>query len=468
MKPSLQLNLSNQLTLTPQLQHAIRLLQLSTIDLRQEIQQVMESNPLLETNVTESYEAAIEDERLEKEDEFSDVEWSTLYTISKASNQRFNESEYIFENLHCTKESLHEHLLWQINLTSMSDVDRAIATTLIDAIDDNGFLTLDLKDIHKSLNSETLPIDLKEIEAVLHLIQQLDPIGCGAQSLAETLILQLRQMQGPITHRELTEKIILEHLDLLGQHNYQKIKKIFNIDDATLEQVLHTIMHLNPRPGSLIAQIETGYVIPDLIVKKNGTHWQVTLNPDTLPQLSINKTYASMIKRANNSVENQFLKTNLQEARWLLKGIQNRQETLLNVAQFIVEVQKDFFELGDEAMKPLILNDVAHALDMHESTISRVTTQKYMHTPRGVFELKFFFSSHVSSCNGGECSSTAIRALIKKIIAAENPQKPLSDSKLVKFLAEQGVDIARRTVTKYREELGIPSSFERKQIRSSF
>ncbi|GGI86345.1 RNA polymerase factor sigma-54 [Legionella impletisoli] len=468
MKPSLQLNVSTQLTLTPQLQQAIRLLQLSSIDLRQEILQVLESNPLLEASIDEAYKTSLEEELLDREDEFSDVQWSTLYTTSSTSNSRFNESEYIFENLHCTKESLQEHLLWQIDLTPMSDIDRAIATTLVDAIDDSGFLTLELQDIHKSLNSKELPIDIKEIEAVLHLIQHLDPVGCGAQNLAETLIIQLKHLQESVPYREITEKIIDEHIELLGQHNYQKIKNIYKIDDTILEQVLNNIMHLNPRPGSLITQTEPGYVIPDLIVKKNGNHWQVALNPDTLPQLSINNSYASMIERANNSVENQFLKTNLQEARWLLKGIQSRQDTLLNVARFIVEFQNDFFEYGDEAMKPLILNDVASALDMHESTISRVTTQKYIHTPRGVFELKFFFSSHVSTNSGGECSSTAIRAFIKKLIAAENPQKPLSDNKLVKLIAEQGIKIARRTVAKYREELGIPPSFERKQIRSSY
>ncbi|VEG92198.1 RNA polymerase factor sigma-54 [Legionella spiritensis] len=464
MKPTLQLSISQQLTLTPQLQQAIRLLQLSTLDLQQEIQQAVESNPMLEATPQEPKEEALENTR--PSDEPADFQWSELYSGSgKRSN--FEEPDFNYDNLYCTTTNLQDHLHWQLGLTPMSDVDRAIATAIIDATNDDGFLTVPLDELHSSLDSETHPIDLDEIEVVRHRLQQFDPVGCACASLAETLLVQLRQLTtGEEQSIELARQILDSDIELLAQHNYRQLMKNYQVNETRLDKALQIIQGLNPKPGSLIHQTVTEYIIPDIIVKKINGIWQANLNNNVLPKLSINHHYASLVQRADNSADNQFLKNNLQEARWFLKSIQSRQETLLKVARCIVDYQQDFLEYGEEAMKPLILNNIALALDLHESTISRVTTQKFMHTPRGVFELKYFFSSHVATASGGECSSTAIRAVIKKLIAAENRKKPLSDSKIALLIGEQGIRVARRTVAKYREAMGIAPSNERKTIGS--
>lgn len=465
MKPSLQLSIGQHLTLTPQLQQAIRLLQLSTIDLQQEIQLIVESNPMLEATPHEHKEDSHIAIETRQHDEFADFQWSELYQISN-KRQNFDDGEYNFDNLHCTTTNLHDHLRWQLALSPMSDVDRVIATAIIDAINNDGFLSSSIADLHASLTSEEHPLDLEEIEVVRHRVQLFDPVGCASISLAETLLVQLEQLPLNTAHLALTKKIINEDIELLGQHNYKQLMKNHQISEKAVDEILRIIQGLNPKPGSLIHQDITEYIVPDLTVKKINNEWKVFLNQNVLPHLSINNQYASLIQRANNSADNLFLKNNLQEARWFLKSIQSRQETLLKVAISIMEYQKGFLELGEEAMKPLILNDVASALDMHESTISRVTTQKFIHTPRGVFELKYFFSSHVNTNAGDECSSTAIRAVIKKLIAAENRKKPLSDNKITLILEEQGIQVARRTVAKYREAMGIAPSNERKQIRN--
>lgn len=462
MKPSLQLSIGQHLTLTPQLQQAIRLLQLSTIDLQQEIQQIVESNPMLEATPVEEKEERSE---VQHTDEFADFQWSQLYNSGNKRNN-FDDNDYNFDNLHCTTTNLQDHLRWQLDLSPMSDIDRVIATTIIDAVNDDGFLTVTVDDIYHSLNSDDFPLDLDEIEAVRHRLQLFDPVGCASLSLAETLLIQLEQLPLETGHLDIAKKIILEDIDLLGQHNYRQLMKNHQINEKIVDEILQIIQRLNPKPGNVIHQDITEYIIPDITVKKIENQWRVSLNNNVLPHLSINNQYASLIQRADNSIDNQFLKNNLQEARWFLKSIQSRQETLLKVATCIVEYQQGFLEYGEEAMKPLILNDVASALDMHESTISRVTTQKFMHTPRGVFELKYFFSSHVNTDTGGECSSTAIRAVIKKLIASENRKKPLSDSKIAQLIADQGIQVARRTVAKYREAMGIAPSNERKVIRS--
>ncbi len=462
MKASLQLNVSHQLTLTPQLQQAIRLLQLSTIDLRQEILHQVEENPLLEAT-------HLEEELLEplipthQAEEVSDFQWSTLYA-SKPNAENFNENSYVFESLHCTKENLKDHLTWQIDLSPFNEVDKVIATAIIDAIDEDGFLTQTVEEIQKSLSSSEYPINTPEVEAVLHRIQRLDPVGCGASSLAEALLIQLEQNAKSIAHFNLTKEIISNDLTLLAHHNYTALGKKYSIDGGTLEQVIDNILHLHPKPGTLIAVENPGYVIPDLLVKKRDGLWQVMLNPECLPKVNINSAYANLIKGNKNPSDKNYLKTNLKEAKWFLKSIQSRQETLLRVAEYIVAYQQPFFERGEEAMKPLILKDVAEALQLHESTISRVTTQKYLMTPKGTYELKFFFSSHISSNNGQKLSSTAIKALIKKMIADEKPKKPLSDNKIVTLLGEKDISIARRTIAKYREDMGIPPSNERKRI----
>lgn len=464
MKPSLQLSIGQHLTLTPQLQQAIRLLQLSTIDLQQEIQLIVESNPMLEATPNDDKEDPPHEYHATKhEQEPTDFQWSELYQISSKRHPA-DENDYNFDNMHSKTTNLYDHLCWQLALSPMDDVDRAIATAIIDAINNDGFLSTSLADLQACLTSETHPIDLEKIEAIRHQVQLFDPVGCASLNLTETLLVQLEQLQLDSTQRALTKKIIQEDLDLLGQHNYKQLMKNYHISEKTVNDILRIIQSLNPKPGNLIHHDIAEYIIPDLTVKKVNQEWKVILNQSVLPNLSINNHYASLIQRADNSADNQFLKNNLQEARWFLKSIQSRQETLLKVATCIMEYQQGFLELGEEAMKPLILNDIASALDMHESTISRVTTQKFIHTPRGIFELKYFFSSHVTTQAGAECSSTAIRAVIKKLIAAENRKKPLSDSKITILLKEQGVQVARRTVAKYREAMGIAPSNERKKF----
>lgn len=463
METSLQFNIHQQLTLTPQLQQAIRLLQLSSLDLQQEIQKFVESNPMLEIQGGEEKEAAHTESASAKEAlDYQELSWSSLQTPQRQNN--FDSPDYNYENLYAPAMNLHEHLHWQLELTPMSDTDKMIATALIDAVNPDGFLTLSIQDLQESLIQEKPDLDREEIEAVRHLIQHFDPLGCASTDLREALLVQLKQEKKISQPLELAKKIIEKDLELLGQHNYRQLMKNHQITEKQLYTALKLIKKLQPKPGAVIQTETTQYVIPDIFVKKFQGEWQVFLNQNSLPRLSINQQYASLIQRADDSQDNQFLKSNLQEARWFLKSIQSRQETLLKVAQAIVNYQKAFLEQGEEAMKPLILNNVAQTLGMHESTISRVTTQKYMHTPRGVFELKYFFSSHVSTINGEECSSTAIRALIKKLIAEENKKKPLSDNKIAQLIAKQGIQVARRTVAKYREEMSISPSNERKMI----
>jgi RNA polymerase sigma-54 factor len=302
------------------------------------------------------------------------------------------------------------------------------------------------------------------VEAVLHRIQAFDPPGVGARNPQECLLIQLHQLPDSTPQLAQAIKLCHDHFSLLAGQDQNQIKRRLKIDDEELVQIMQLIRSLNPRPGTMIAQSEPEYVIPDVFVSKRHGRWVVELNAETTPKLRVNNDYASLIRRADQSDDNTFLKNHLQEARWFIKSLQSRNETILRVASKIVEYQRGFFEHGEEAMKPLVLRDIAEALEMHESTISRVTTQKYMHTPRGTLEFKYFFSSHVSTSAGGECSSTAIRALIKKLIAAEKPNKPLSDNKIATLLSEQGIEVARRTVAKYRESMGIPPSNERKRL----
>lgn len=457
MKQSLQLNLTQQLTLTPKLQQAIRLLQLSTIDLQQEIQQQLESNPMLETIAGEGEEETLKDDTIEFEDEF---QWATLYKPSSPENQ-YNENAYIFNTLHCTSTSLQDYLRWQLELTSMSNIDKVIATAVIDAINPEGLLTVSRQELHQDLTSKSYPLDEKEIDAVIHRIQRFEPVGCGASTLKETLLIQLEQLPDS-PHKTIAQTIIRDDLQLLARQDSQALMNKYSVSNVAFNEIVNLIQQLHPKPGMLISPEQPEYIIPDLSVSKVGNEWVVRLNQTMLPNLSINSYYASLIKRANNSKDNQFLKSNLQEAKWFLKSIQSRQDTLVRIARFIVHHQQDFLEHGHEAMKPLILSQVADALELHESTVSRATTQKFILTPHGVFELKYFFSSHLTTNNGQEYSSTAIRALIKRLISEENPKKPLSDSSLQLLIKKEGVPIARRTVAKYREEMGIVSSMQRK------
>lgn len=495
MKPSLVLKMGQQLTMTPQLQQAIRLLQLSTLDLQQEIQEALESNPMLErqeegedfdnsdplaegdsltltspqeiaSTSSEQHEAQLEEgewhERIPSELPV-DTAWEDVYQTSASSLPSNDDDEWDFTSRTSSGESLHSHLLWQLNLAPMSDKDRLIAVTLIDCMNPQGYLEETLEEVLEAFDPE-LDVELDEIEAVLHRIQQFEPAGIGARDLRECLLLQLRQLPAQTAWLEEAKRLVEEHLDLLGSRDYAALGRRLRLKEEELRQVVELIQRLNPRPGAQIESSEPEYIVPDIIVRKDNERWLVELNQEAMPRLRVNPQYAGFVRRADSSADNTFMRNQLQEARWFIKSLQSRNETLMKVATQIVEHQRGFLDYGDEAMKPLVLHDIAEAVGMHESTISRVTTQKYMHTPRGIYELKYFFSSHVSTAAGGECSSTAIRAIIKKLVAAENSKKPLSDSKIAGLLEAQGIQVARRTVAKYRESLGIAPSSERKRL----
>ncbi|WP_109548927.1 RNA polymerase factor sigma-54 [Escherichia coli] len=476
MKQGLQLRLSQQLAMTPQLQQAIRLLQLSTLELQQELQQALESNPLLEqidtheeidtreTQDSETLDTADALEQKEMPEELPlDASWDTIYTAGTPSG---TSGDYIDDELPVyqgeTTQTLQDYLMWQVELTPFSDTDRAIATSIVDAVDDTGYLTVPLEDILESLGDEEIDID--EVEAVLKRIQRFDPVGVAAKDLRDCLLIQLSQFDKTTPWLEEARLIISDHLDLLANHDFRTLMRVTRLKEDVLKEAVNLIQSLDPRPGQSIQTGEPEYVIPDVLVRKHNGHWTVELNSDSIPRLQINQHYASMCNNARNDGDSQFIRSNLQDAKWLIKSLESRNDTLLRVSRCIVEQQQAFFEQGEEYMKPMVLADIAQAVEMHESTISRVTTQKYLHSPRGIFELKYFFSSHVNTEGGGEASSTAIRALVKKLIAAENPAKPLSDSKLTSLLSEQGIMVARRTVAKYRESLSIPPSNQRKQL----
>jgi RNA polymerase sigma-54 factor len=469
--------------MTPQLQQAIRLLQLSSLELQIEIQEALETNPLLEVEEDYDYDepgVARRDEdngsreisELENtdipEDLPVDSKWEDTYdnTQSMSSSGPSADSDFERDNQDESSDSLQQHLLWQMRLTPFTETEQAIATTIIDSIEDDGYLKTTLEEIQQSLGEEFAEVELDEIETVLHRIHHFDPVGVGARDLRECLLIQLRLYESTVAlkHVELLTELIDKHLDTLAKRDYAQIKRALKVSDDELTDLVRSIQLLNPRPGSSIQTDKTEYIVPDVYAIKVNGRWQLSLNPDNAPKLQIAEHYASLINRADSSEENTYLKNNLQEARWFLKSLQSRNETLLKVTQAIVERQRDFLDHGEEAMKPLVLADIAETVEMHESTISRVTTRKYLHTPRGIFELKFFFSSHVGTESGGECSATAIRAIIKKLVAAENPRKPLSDSKIADILGEQGINVARRTIAKYRETLAIAPSNERKRL----
>jgi RNA polymerase sigma-54 factor len=493
------------------LQQAIRLLQLSTLELQTEIQEALEANLMLErleedANGDNSQanggdaDSDSQESRIEREAEVQaksdnndseadsadtqsmdldtrseipedlpvDSGWDDIYEPSLGIGSRNDEPMRDFTEYTSDGEgSLQDHLLEQMHLQPLGADDRLIATALIEAIDENGYLSESLDDLLDGLNEQRGNgldlLELDELEAVLRLIQQFDPAGCGARDLAECMSLQLngRGDSAVIRHALL---LVNEHLELLAAHDYTRLRRLTRMNDSELADAISLIRSLNPRPGSQVAGSHAQYVVPDVFVRKIKGVWRVELNPDIAPKLGINSLYSSMVRRADKSADNNFLRNHLQEARWFIKSLQSRNETLLRVATAIVERQRAFLEYGDEGMKPMVLRDIAEQLEMHESTISRVTTQKYMHTPRGIFEFKYFFSSHVSTADGGECSATAIRAMIRKLIADENQQKPLSDSKIASTLVENGIKVARRTVAKYREAMAIPPSNERKRL----
>ena len=494
MKQSLQLKMGQHLTMTPQLQQAIRLLQLSTLDLQQEIQEALDSNPLLETgddhdDIVEQHQeittpsedfsslqtqktAKSDEHEAEADDSFddqwnesipedlsTDSSWDDTYQTSVSSSNNQRDDDSTFESNDSAEETLQDHLSWQLNLTPMSIADRLIGEAIIDSIDTEGYLRSTVDEILEHLKEHEpelfLEIELDEAETVLHRIQQFDPPGVAARSLGECLAIQLKQLPADTPLLQHAVTLCNQHIHLLGSRDYKQLMRKLRIKEPQLQVIIELIQSLNPYPGSMISSNKAEYVIPDVYVEKHRGVWTVSLNQDASPNLRINSTYANMIQRADSSADNTYLKNHLQEARWFIKSLQSRNETLLKVAHQIVDRQSDFLEYGEEAMKPMVLHDIAEAVEMHESTISRVTTQKYMHTPRGIFELKYFFSSHVNTSDGGAASSTAIRAVIKKLIAAENPSKPLSDNKIAQLLEDEGIQVARRTIAKYREAMNI-------------
>ncbi|HGJ5876833.1 MAG TPA: RNA polymerase factor sigma-54 [Arsenophonus sp.] len=479
MKQSLQLRLSQQLAMTPQLQQAIRLLQLSTLELQHEIQQALETNPLLEQDddlyqeietldINDNDPTALDNfdaiEQNALADELPlDANWEEIYTLDSHANisSNFTNNDFpLYQGE--TLQTLQDYLAWQASLTPFTEIDAAIATAIIDAVDESGYLTTSIEDIHVGL---ALPdISLEEVEIVLKRIQHFDPIGVAAKNLKDCLLIQLSALPVDTPFLKEVKLIINDYLDLLANRDFRQLSRKTKLKEAVLKEAIDMIQRLDPKPGQSIQTNEPQYIVPDALIRKIHNHWQVELNTENIPRLKINQYYASLGKYSHNQEDNLFIRNNLQEAKWLIKSLENRNETLLKVAQCIVENQQQFFEHGEEYMKPMVLADIAYQVDMHESTISRVTSQKYLHSPRGIFELKYFFSSHVNTDTGGEASSIAIRALVKKLIAAENPVKPLSDNKLTSILAEQGIQIARRTVAKYRESLSILPSNQRKKL----
>ncbi|MEJ2680533.1 MAG: RNA polymerase factor sigma-54, partial [Gammaproteobacteria bacterium] len=487
---------------------AIRLLQLSSLELQNEIQETLDNNPLLEEldnnndTASDSDDYSLDQSSLDQTQrdesvsnktdpqELSDIpndlpvdsNWDDIYpTLSTTHNTPMQNSEddnYNPGERNAPSETLTDHLLWQLNLTPMSPTDRVIAEAIIEALDENGYLRASLEDILETVTSgddkdDTSSnaedpdnhIELDEVGAVLRRIQHFDPPGIAARDLRECLLLQLAQKDNDTPWKAQAFTLISDFLPLIGSHDYPQLMRKLHVTEEQLKGVIQTIQSLNPHPGSSVQYNSTDeYVVPDVIVRKVAGRWSVELNADVVPKLRVNANYAALIQNNRSSEDATYLKNNLQEARWFIKSLVSRNETLLKVSTKIVEHQIGFFEYGEEAMQPLVLRDIAQSVEMHESTISRVTTQKYMHTPHGIFELKYFFSSHVSTASGGECSATAIQAIIRKLIAAENKRKPLSDSQIATVLADKDIQIARRTVAKYRESLNIPPSNERKRL----
>ena len=458
LKPSLQLKLGQTLTMTPQLQQAIQLLQLPVLDLNAQIQDALEENIMLEMEdlpdvPKTSAESTAEIETIKAEDS-----WQSS-SMQRIQDGGWNgEGRPINDYADQSGQSLREHLLWQLELEDFNPREAVIGEALIDAINDDGYLTSALEEIKESIDADA-GITIEEIEKALCKVQRLDPVGIGARSLSECIVLQLNTLDKSTVGLELARRLSESHLSLVASKEYGELRRTLRASQSALEDGLALIKSCNPKPGLAVSPAAPQYVVPDVFVRKVDDRWQVEISATGIPRLSVNQQYAQLL-RGNG--DHAALRSQLQEARWLVRSLEIRNETLLKVATSIVARQKAFLEHGDEAMKPLVLRDVAESIGMHESTISRVTTNKYMHTPRGVFEFKYFFSSHLSTVDGEEQSSTSVRAKIRKLIGAENPAKPLSDSKIATLLAERGITVARRTIAKYREAMKITSSSERK------
>jgi len=457
LRPTLQLKLGQSLTMTPQLQQAIRLLQLPLLDLSAQIQESLEENVMLEMEdlpdvPKTSAETTAEIETIRAEDSWQ------LSSMERIQDGGWNgEGRPISEFADESGQSLREHLLWQLKLENFSPREALIGEALIDSINDDGYLTAAPEDITDFIAAEA-GVSIKEIEQALNKVQRLDPVGIGARSLSECIVLQLRQLESATPGVELAISMATDFLPSIAAKEYGEIRRALRTSEEDFEVALALVKSCNPKPGLAVSPAAPEYVIPDVFVRKIDGRWQVEVSASGIPRLSVNQQYAKLLR---GSGDHAVLRTQLQEARWLVRSLEIRNETLMKVATCIVARQREFLEHGDEAMKPLVLRDVAETIGMHESTISRVTTSKYMHTPRGVFEFKYFFSSHLSTVDGEDQSSTSVRAKIRKLIGAENPAKPLSDNKIAALLADEGITVARRTVAKYREALRISSSSER-------
>jgi len=489
LKPALQLRLGQQLTMTPQLQQAIRLLQLPVLELQAQIREALEANVMLEAEeedtVLESLGATdadntsfesdsgpenesepIEEPMHQHQDAHvevvADSNWTESHTVG-VSDSPWNNDEDEDRGQEFTDSqgtTLQEHLTWQLQLSKLSERDQKIGEAIIDAMNHDGYLIEPLEEIALNLMPE-LTVQPAEVEAILKVIQAMDPAGVGARSVSECITLQLRQLESTTPGLSAALQIAEHFLDEVAHHQHSLIRKQLQASDEELEQALALVRACQPRPGASIHTSAPDYVVPDVFIRRTEHGWAVEINPASVPRIRVNQSYAGMLGRSSDFA---VMRTQLQEARWLIRSLEIRNETLLKVARCIVQRQTAFLEQGDEAMQPMILKDVADAVEMHESTISRVTTNKYMHTPRGVFEFRYFFSSHVSGSDGSELSSTAIRAKIRKLVAAEEADKPLSDSRIAEILSDDGIQVARRTVAKYREALGIPPSAERKRV----
>lgn len=483
MKQSLQLRVSQQLTLTPQLQQSIRLLQLSTQELNQELERFLAENPLLEREepaesprLFESRQAEVptgpaqeapapaatpesDEIRVPEGADGAAQDWSTT---TYGNGPRDPDDDYDGPQIAAEHPSLRAHLLHQVGLLNLDRRDRALVELLIEALDDDGYLDQPLDEILAMLPEE-LGVEIEELAVALRHLQSLEPAGVGARSPQESLELQLLALDPDTRGRALALQVAREHLDLLAARDFTKLKRFLQCDDAQLRLAQKLIQSLNPRPGAEYTQIETRYIIPDVIVRKVKNVWVASLNPDAMPKLRINRMYADLLQGHRNGSA-AGMSQQLQEARWLIKNVRQRFDTIQRVSQVIVDRQRHFFEHGEVAMRPLVLREIAEALGLHESTVSRVTTQKFMATPRGIFELKYFFGSHVATDTGGACSATAIRALIRQLVASEDGKRPLSDSKISEILGQQGIMVARRTIAKYRESLQIPPVNLRKSL----
>ncbi|HZW20265.1 RNA polymerase factor sigma-54 [Noviherbaspirillum sp.] len=495
MKQTLQLRISQHLALTPQLQQSIRLLQLSTLELHQELEQILSENPMLErvddpldhsvrlladgaiNATTAANGSSPEAPAPESGSTSSSEEPEGGFEGGEGSDGASGDSDWSFDDVARTSKApedddarpqleahevtLREHLLEQMRVTVREQRDRALVELIIDALDDNGYLEEPIEEIHARVPEE-LGIELEELQVALKLVQSFEPAGVGARNASECLAIQIRRFpKVPLVTRRRALEIVEKHLALFAQRDFNKLKKVLDCDEEDLREAQQVIRCCNPHPGALFASDASDYVVPDVIVKKTKNGWQVFLNHDVMPRLRVNALYANILKQSKGEGS---LTSQLQEAKWLIKNMRQRFDTILRVAQAIVDRQRNFFSHGAVAMRPLVLREIADTLGLHESTISRVTTQKYMLTPHGMFELKYFFGSHVATEAGGEASSTAIRALIKQLIGAEDPKNPFSDSKIADMLGEQGMVVARRTVAKYREALKIPPVNLRKSL----